>query len=127
MHAKLKLLFDKRDNILRELNMEYYKMLLEGKNEKIMSDYNFISEKLPSIDPHEKPQNLSAEDYLKYMLDNKEYLNGLTDFLNKAKDSFDYCTPLIEKLKKEDLSSQDKFELSNRLASAKSSIDVLIN
>ena len=126
MHAKIKLLYDQRDNILRELNMEYYKMLLEGKNEKIMSDYKFISEKLPSIDPHEKPQNLSAEDYLKYMLDNKEYLNGRMDFFNKAKESFDDCTPLIEKLKKEDLSSQDKFELSNRLASVKSYIDVLI-
>jgi hypothetical protein len=126
MHSKLKLLYDKRDNLLRELNMEYYKMLLEGKNEKIMSDYKTINEQLPSIQPCERPQNLSAEDYLKYLLDNKEYLNGMAAFLNKAKDSFDDCTPLIEKLKKEDLSSEDKFELSNRLASAKSCIDVLI-
>jgi DNA-directed RNA polymerase subunit H (RpoH/RPB5) len=126
MHPKLKLLYDKRDNILRELNMEYYKLLLDGKNEKIISDYEIINKELPSIDP-EKPRNLSAEAYSTHLIDNKEYLNGLMAFLNTAKDSFKECTSLVEKLKKEDLSSEDKFELSNQLASAKSCIDALIN
>ena len=127
MHPKLKLLYDKRDNILRELNMEYCKLLLEGKNEKIMSDYEIIDEKLPLIDSYKNPQNLSVEDYSRYLIDNKEYLNGLMAFLNTAKDSFKKCTSLIEKMKKEDLNSEDKFELSNQLASAKSCIDALIN
>jgi len=127
MHPKAKLFYDKRNLVFQELNMEYYRLLLKGSSEKVMADYAAVKEKLPSIDSYKNPQNLSAEDYLKYLLENKEYLQNMSAFLRIAKDSFNDCTPLIEKLNKEDLSSEDKFELCNRLASAKSCIDVLIN
>lgn len=126
MHPKAKLFYDKRNDINRELNLEYYKLLSQGETEKIIADYNFISEKLPTIQPYERPQNLSAEDNVKYLGDNKEYLINMGAFLSTAEDSFKKCEPLMEKLKKQDLNSADKFELSDALASAKSCIDVLI-
>jgi len=126
MHPKAKLLYDKRNDINRELSLEYYKLLLEEKTEKITSDYKFISEKLPSIQPYERPQNLSVEEHVNYLKDNKEYLQNLGAFLRTAEDSFKKCEPLMEKLKKQDLNSEDKFELSGVLASAKSCIDALI-
>jgi hypothetical protein len=126
MHPKAKLLYDKRNDIGRELNLEYYKLLSEGKTEKIISDYNFISEKLPTIQLYERPQNLSAEEHVEQIRDNKEYLTNMGAFLRTAEDSFKKCEPLIEKLKKQDLNSEDKFNLSDMLASAKSCIDALI-